>query len=353
MNQEASDTKKYPVQEEVIHTGARTPAVFSLVPKDLTEAMKLAELIANSDLAPKDFKGKTGNVLIAVQMGAEVGLSPMAAIQSIAVINGKPSLYGDVGKAILLSNGFVIEEWDTEKIKQAGYARCRITRPGHPPCERTFSIEDARTAGLWEKSGPWSTYPERQMAWRAFWFAARDIGSDVLKGLSGAEEVADLPPKDITPMDGEYKTGTQRLRDFVVKPSLDDVKKAFADAMTPEEILAAQDLAKRLESDEDKQAANAAYKARIAELKKPSEPAVIDGESGKVVEEKPKAKSKGATPELTFAQIADKLNKATDQDNLDAAADLIQYCVGGADQVEDLNKLFKRRRDEFREGGTA
>src|SRR4030067_949010 len=80
------------------------PAVFSLVPQNLREAMELSKLIADSDLAPKDYRGKPGNVLIAVQMGQEVGLSPMTAIQSIAVINGKPSLYGDVGKAILLNS---------------------------------------------------------------------------------------------------------------------------------------------------------------------------------------------------------------------------------------------------------
>lgn len=170
---------------------------FSLVPKNLGQAMELAKIIADSDLAPKDYRGKPGNVLIAVQMGAEVGLSPMAAIQSIAVINGKPSLYGDVGKAILLSKGFVIEEDDTGTIKKQGFASCKITRQGHPPCIRTFSLENAKVAGLAGKAGPWSTYPERQMAWRAFWFAARDIAADVLKGLSGAEEVIDYI--DITP----------------------------------------------------------------------------------------------------------------------------------------------------------
>lgn len=173
---------------------------FSLVPQTLSEALELAKLIATSDLAPKDYHGKPGNVLIAVQMGQEVGLSPMSAIQSIAVINGKPSLYGDVGKALLLSNGFHIEEDDVIAIKKNGMGRCRITRPGHPPCERTFSIENAKTAGLWGKSGPWTNYPERQMAWRAFWFAARDIASDILKGLSGAEEAIDIPPRDITPV---------------------------------------------------------------------------------------------------------------------------------------------------------
>ena len=165
---------------------------FSLVPQNLREAMDLSKIIADSDLAPKDYRGKPGNVLIAVQMGQEVGLSPMAAIQSIAVINGKPSLYGDVGKAILLSRGFVIEEDDVEVVKKTGMGRCKITRPGHPPCERTFSLDAAKAAGLLGKQGPWTQYKERQMAWRAFWFAARDIAADLLKGLSGVEEALDI-----------------------------------------------------------------------------------------------------------------------------------------------------------------
>lgn len=181
-----------------------TSGMFSLVPQNLVQAMELAKLIADSELAPKDYRGKPGNVLIAVQMGQEVGLSPMSSIQSIAVINGKPGLYGDVGKAILLSHGLTIEEDDVETIKKTGAGRCKITRKGHPPCERTFSTASAKTAGLWGKSGPWTQYPERQMAWRAFWFAARDVAADLLKGLSGAEEVIDIQPeKDITPKAAE------------------------------------------------------------------------------------------------------------------------------------------------------
>lgn len=179
--------------------------VFSLVPKTLGEAMELAKLIATSDLAPKDYRDKPGNVLIAVQMGQEVGLSPMAAIQNIAVINGKPGIYGDAGKGILLSKGFIIEEDDIDIIKKNGRGRCKITRPGNPePCERTFSIENAKVAGLWGKAGPWTNYPERQMAWRAFWFAARDIAADVLKGLKGFEEIIDYQPleREINPVGG-------------------------------------------------------------------------------------------------------------------------------------------------------
>lgn len=190
------------VQQEPkpIATIQQRPA-FSLLPQNLTEAMKLAELMASSDLVPKDYRGKPGNVLIAVQMGQEVGLGPMAAVQSIAVINSKPGLYGDAGKAILLKHGCQIEEDDIALVKTNGRGRCKITRPGHPPCERTFSIDNAKTAKLWGKEGPWTQYPERQMAWRAFWFAARDVASDLLKGLGGAEEFIDLPPeREINPI---------------------------------------------------------------------------------------------------------------------------------------------------------
>lgn len=188
-----------PVTQIEFEPKTRPAPTFSLVPQNLTEAMQLSKLIAESDLAPKDYKGKPGNVLIAVQMGLEMGLSPMSAIQNVAVINGKPSIYGDAGKALLQANGFTIEEDDIAIIKKTGMGRCKITRPGKPPVERTFSIENAKIAGLWNKAGPWTQYPERQLAWRAFWFAARDAAADVLKGITGAEEIRDVTERDVTP----------------------------------------------------------------------------------------------------------------------------------------------------------
>lgn len=177
-----------------------TKQSFSLAPQSLTEAMDFARMMAESEMVPKQFRGKPGDVLVAVQMGNEVGMQPMASIQNIAVINGKPGIYGDAGKAILLANGCIIEEDDIAIVEKNARARCKITRPGRPPVERTFSLENAKTAGLWNKEGPWRTHPWRQMAWRAFWFAARDAASDLLKGLSGAEELRDYRPteRDIT-----------------------------------------------------------------------------------------------------------------------------------------------------------
>ncbi len=172
-------------------------AGFNLAPRTLDEAMQFSKLMADSELVPKDFRGKAGNVLIAVQMGAEIGIPPMQAIQNIAVINGRPGIWGDLGKAVLLSRGCKIEERDVKDIKTTGEAHCRITRPDGRVTERTYTVEDAKTAGLWARQGPWTTNPHRQLAWRAFWFAARDAAADMLKGLYGAELLADLDPEKV------------------------------------------------------------------------------------------------------------------------------------------------------------
>lgn len=169
-------------------------ATFDLSPRTFEQALTLADYMANSEMVPKQYRGRPGDCFIAIQWGLEIGLKPLQAMQSIAAINGKPNLFGDAGKALLLAHGCIIDEDDTEVVKANGKARCKITRPGRPPVQRTFSLEDAKTAGLWNKEGPWRTYPHRQMAWRAFWFAARDAASDLLRGMGGYEESVDTPP---------------------------------------------------------------------------------------------------------------------------------------------------------------
>jgi len=166
---------------------------FSLVPENLEQALKLSEIMANSDMVPKDFKGKPGNVLVAVQMGGEVGLPPVQALQNIAVINGRPSLWGDGALAVVQAHPRFVSITETFD-DQTQVATCVIVRNGEQPHTVTFSQQDAQTAGLWKKQGPWTQYPKRMMQMRARSFAMRDKFSDALKGISIAEEVLDLPP---------------------------------------------------------------------------------------------------------------------------------------------------------------
>lgn len=159
------------------------------------QALVFSKAVIDSGLAPKNFTSPQA-IMIVVQMGAEIGLPPMASIQNIAVINGKPGVYGDMGKGMLRARGFDIEETCDGQT-----ARCTISHPKQKPVTRLFTVDDAKKAGLWGKTGPWSQYPTRMLSWRAFWWAARDAAADVLKGVGGVEELRDIPgePKNVTP----------------------------------------------------------------------------------------------------------------------------------------------------------
>lgn len=168
---------------------------FTLTPSSFTEAIKFAETLATSDIVPKDFKGNAGNILVAIQWGLELGLQPMQAMQNIAVINGRPSLWGDAVIGLVRSSPLC--EYIYESI-EGDTAICRVKRKGEEEQQRTFSMAEAKQAGLAGKN-VWAAYPKRMLQMRARAFALRDVFPDVLKGLPIAEEVQDYQEKDITP----------------------------------------------------------------------------------------------------------------------------------------------------------
>ena len=161
---------------------------FGLTPKTLDQAMELAKILADSDFVPKDYRGKPGNVLAAVQMGAEVGLAPMAAMQNIAVINGRPTMWGDAMLG-LVKRSSVYENIREEFLDETMTAICTVKRTGESAITRSFSQADAQKAALWKKEGPWQQYPRRMLQMRARSWALRDAFPDVLKGIYPREDM--------------------------------------------------------------------------------------------------------------------------------------------------------------------
>ncbi len=176
------------------------------MPASLAEAIQFANLIAASDFIPVAYKGKPGNILAAWQMGAELGLKPLASLQNIAVINGRPSLWGDVMLGIIKAHHsceFVHED-EADMSLENPIATCTSKRRGQPPVIRTFSMMEAQLAGLVDAQGkgrggnavPWTTYPKRMLSMRARGFSLRDTWPDLLRGLWTAEEAQDIPTDD-------------------------------------------------------------------------------------------------------------------------------------------------------------
>lgn len=174
-------------------------AIAAVIPRSIEEVHRLATMVIHAGIAPAGVK-TVPQAMVVIMAGLEVGLAPMQALQSIALINNKPSLFGDGLLAVVRRSG-LLEEIRESVGTVAGTTEggdelvgiCKVKRDGKWT-NRMFSERDAKVAGLWHKEGPWRTYPKRMLQMRARAFALRDAFPDVLKGLASAEEQADAGP---------------------------------------------------------------------------------------------------------------------------------------------------------------
>lgn len=187
----------------VQHEQARLPALQSggavraIVPQDFEGAWRIATAVVKAGMAPRGLDTPE-KAMVAILHGMEVGFTPMASLQSIAVINSRATIWGDGALGLVQASGLMesFKEWfEGEGDKRK--ALCLVKRKGDPETKLgEFSVADAKLAGLWGKSGPWTQYSDRMLKMRARAFTLRDGFSDVLKGLGIAEEVRDTPLHD-------------------------------------------------------------------------------------------------------------------------------------------------------------
>lgn len=188
--------------------------VAAIVPQTVEEVFRLAKAMHASGLAPNGMKSAE-QITIAIMHGAEIGLPPMQAVQRIAVVNGRPTIWGDALPALLLARGFKIRE-TMDGVDENRGATCSVVRPDGETITRRFTIADAKNAGLWGKQGPWKQYPDRMLQMRARGYAARDGAADVLSGLYIAEEVQDIDttPQRISSAEGKRNGSDKRMEDI-------------------------------------------------------------------------------------------------------------------------------------------
>jgi hypothetical protein len=182
----------------IVGSIVRTTRDTALTPRNFTEAMELSKLLATSDMIPPGYRGKPANIMLAIQWGGEIGLSPLQAIQSVSNINGKFAVYGDALLAIVRGSPLCDDVIETfEGTGENLTAVCVAHRRGSAPVTHRFSVADAKKARLWGKAGPWSEYPKRMLQWRARGFALRDAFPDALRGIVTVEEARDIPSRDM------------------------------------------------------------------------------------------------------------------------------------------------------------
>jgi len=179
----------------------------NLIPTDVDQALRISEMFAKSDLVPDSYKNKPANIFLAVSAGASLGLAPFQAMQNIAVINGKPSIFGDALLAMVRNDKRCLSVKESivgdAMNRTATCIVSRLSPNGETEViSSSFCLGDAQKAGLLNR-GPWKSYPDRMLQMRARGFALRDAFADVIGGLITSEEAQDYPVKQIAIQDQE------------------------------------------------------------------------------------------------------------------------------------------------------
>lgn len=256
-------------------------AIKAVVPQSMDDAYRLAKAVCLSGLAPRGLE-KPEAAMVAILHGLEIGLTPMMALQKISVINGRPTLWGDGALGLVRSSGLC--KYVKEQIAGTGDARtatCETQRAGEPdPVVRTFSVADAKKAGLWGKAGPWQNFPDRMLQMRARAFALRDTYADVLGGMYLAEELQGTetasPPQHqprLVPPPAPLAAPAEPAKVAITAEPVDDyrdwLRDCYAELAACQSDQAVEDLRDRALAqmeDQDKQDWKDACAARATEL---------------------------------------------------------------------------------------
>lgn len=214
-----------------------TKVNMGIVPTNFSEVMDFSNVLSKSEIIPKAFQNKPNDIFVAINWGLTLGLPPVQALNGIAVINGRPSIFGDLAMSLVRASGKCeyVKETQTDTA-----ATCIVKRKNEDEQTRIFTMDDAKRAGLLSNQ-TWTKYPKRMMQMRARGFALRDVFADVLLGISIAEEQQDMvdveilpsqPKEDLAPIDplAEIEETIEANIDEVTVETITD----FYKASTPE-----------------------------------------------------------------------------------------------------------------------
>lgn len=183
---------------------ALVPQVRSV--SSISEVKQMAEAAARSGLFPS-IKSPEAAFTLMMLCQAE-GLHPIQALRRFDIVQGRVGMKADAMLGEFQQRGGTVEwlQHDAEKCSAV------FSAPGlSKPVTVTWTMDDAKRAGLAGKSGPWQQYPRQMLRARVISEGVRMAMPAVVVGLYAPEEVQDFarptavveaivePPKAVTP----------------------------------------------------------------------------------------------------------------------------------------------------------
>jgi hypothetical protein len=196
-----------------------------IMPKTVEEAARMAQAVIIGGFAPDSYNRDPNKILLGIMAAMEAGLQPLYGLRQIAIINGRPTIWGDAAMALVQSKN-LISDYEEEQVgttptdadlsKWPDDYGWKVTigrrgQKGH--YVGIFTVGMAKRARLWlnAKKVPWIEHPDRMLKIRARAFPLRDGFADALAGLAIREEIEDMheidakPPEVLLSDDGEVE----------------------------------------------------------------------------------------------------------------------------------------------------
>ena len=187
-------------------TALAAPGMFDSL-EEMERSLKIAERLSQSNILPETFKGKAGDVLIALDMAQRLRMNPLMVMQGIVIVHGRPTFSGQFYGALITAGGRFayydyIETETDEPVKELGGIKNRVgkivaVRPNGDKVEGPeVSFKMAVKEGWATRSGSkWQTMPALMLRYRAASWFVRTCCPEAAMGLYEENEQADIPVK--------------------------------------------------------------------------------------------------------------------------------------------------------------
>ena len=166
----------------------------------LDKLMEMSQMLSQSTIVPDTYRNRPENCFIALDMASRMGMSPIVIMQSLFVIQGRPSWSGQAIASMIRANP-TLRNVNLEYVGERGtaswgaYVTAERVSDGRVLKGTTVTLGMAKAEGWLDKKGSkWLTMPEQMLAYRAYAFFGRVHVPELMMGLQTAEEVLDVQP---------------------------------------------------------------------------------------------------------------------------------------------------------------
>lgn len=164
--------------------------------KDFEQSQRIAKCLASSSVVPEGFQGRVDNCMIALDMAQRVSVSPLAIMQNMYVVYGRP---GFEAKFII---GMVNTSGRFSRLKfvfdgEGDDYGCRAVAIELSTGEECFGTKINRAMVVAEgwsdkKGSKWKTMPEQMYKYRAASFWQREHCPELTMGVPCVDEIEDM-----------------------------------------------------------------------------------------------------------------------------------------------------------------